>query len=278
MKIITGNAELRQCIPNTFATVEGEVTWFEKLYAHLDTAEQWLAMNIASSEVIDSLYQQSETEPLKRLAAKIITCHALMVAIPSLDLVLTPNGFGIVNTGNVSPASKDRVERLITSVEKERDLSINEMVKRLGLREAWLATDQGKHFGKTLFPNLDLCSKMGIRDHLFDNYQSLQGQLIPIEDTLAETYFSQEQMSSFRHVALSGQVVNHTVARVIHAIRGVELLLLADKPVSQQNYFDIVDTIKNNPLVFPEWHASSTSKLFSPQVFKNEKECTGYWF
>lgn len=38
--------------------------------------------------------------------------------VPSLDLVLTPNGFGIVSNQNVAPASRDRVARLIASLEK----------------------------------------------------------------------------------------------------------------------------------------------------------------
>ena len=279
MKIINGDAQLRQCIPNTFATVSGEPRWYDKLFTYLDAAEQWLAMNVTSQEVIDSLEHQPETNPLKRISAKIITCQALMGGIPSLDLVLTPNGFGIVNTGNIAPASKDRVERLLASVERERDMAINEMVKRLGAdNAAWLSSGPGLFFSSTLFPDLDVCAKMGEKDHLFDYYRSIHTRLITIETTLAETYFSKELMCRLHLVAIRNTPVNTIVADVLKGIRSIELLLLADRQVRQQEYFDIVETIKSSPDNFPEWFASSTSRLFKPQVFENEKSSTGYWF
>ena len=52
-------------------------------------------------------------------------------AIPSLDLVLTPNGFGIVNTTTIVPASKERIERLQLSIESLRDTVIEQLLHRL---------------------------------------------------------------------------------------------------------------------------------------------------
>lgn len=278
MKIITGNEALRQCIPNTFATVEGEMTWFDKLYQYVEQAEDWLATNITSPEIIDMLYQRPETEPLKRLAAKIITCHALMNAIPSLDLVLTPNGFGIVNTGNVVPASRDRVERLIASVELQRDDAINEMLGKLAATPSWLESPQGERFASTLFPDLSLCRKLAVREHLFDNFMKLQERLITIEATLAETYFSTELMNRFRASVISRQTADSITKGVIRRIQSIELLLLAEKPVSQQTFFDIVDEIKTHPTIFPEWFLSDTARLYNQTSFENKKESTGYWF
>ncbi len=214
MRIITGNTALRQCIPNTFATVDGETTWYDKLYPFLEQAEDWLATNITSQQVIDSMYQVPETVPLKRLAAKAITAHALMAAIPSIDLVLTPNGFGIVNTGNIAPASRDRVERLIK-----------------------------------------------------------------IENTLAETYFSQEQMAVFRDKAIHLLTDCHPqMLHVIRALQSCELMLVTDMEVHCQSFYDLVNVIRQHPETFPEWHNSPTAQLYIPKIFKNKKVSGGYWF
>ena len=53
---------------------------------------------------------------------KCISIHCIpttkeLIAIPSLDLVLTTNGFGIVSNQNVVPASRERVDALISSLE-----------------------------------------------------------------------------------------------------------------------------------------------------------------
>ena len=42
--------------------------------------------------------------------------------------------------------------------------------------------------------------------------------------------------------------------------------------------FDIVNTIRDNPEEFPEWHSSATAELYAPAVFENKKESLGYWF
>ena len=45
------------------------------------------------------------------------------------------------------------------------------------------------------------------------------------------------------------------------------------KPLS-----DLVNTIRNSPKDFPEWHTSSTAELYNPPIFENKKESKGFWF
>lgn len=42
--------------------------------------------------------------------------------------------------------------------------------------------------------------------------------------------------------------------------------------------FDIVNTIRDNPEAFPQWHSSATAELYATAVFENKKESLGYWF
>lgn len=42
--------------------------------------------------------------------------------------------------------------------------------------------------------------------------------------------------------------------------------------------FDIVNTIKDNPEEFPEWHSSKVAELYNPTIFENKKESKGFWF
>lgn len=210
--------------------------------------------------------------------AKIVATHALMGAIPSLDLVLTPNGFGIVNTTNIAPASKDRVERLIASMEGERDDAIEMLLVRLKGEEGWLETPQASFFAQTLFPNLSLCRRLAIRQHLWTEYQQLQPRLVKIENVLAETYFSQEQMQVFRNIVISQQGCHRLQEQVIRSLQSLELMLLSDMQVHPQSFFDLVNIIREHEDIFPEWHASPTAKLYSPAVYQNKKESPGYWF
>ena len=98
--------------------------------------------------------------------SKIVADHAFLNAIPSLDLVLTPNGFGIVSNTNVVPASKERIERLVGSLETERDANLEQLLLRLASRNDWQQSSQGKYFAATLFPFLGLCRRLAIREHV----------------------------------------------------------------------------------------------------------------
>ena len=278
MKIIEGNTALRSLIPNTLATVAGEPSWYEKLYPYLEEAELWLAQNITGEELLEELSEQQDISPLRMIAAKIITTQALFTAIPALDLVLTPNGFGIVNTSNVAPASKDRVERLILSMETERDTLIGNILLRLYSSSTWLQSKQAEYFSATLFPNLSLCKRLAIREHVWEEYQRLRNRIMKIESVLAETYFSPEQMARFRHIVLTWEDCSPLVTQVIRQIQSLELLLVSDMQVHNQSWFDLVNIIREHEELFPEWHASPTAQLYIPKVFVNKKESHGYWF
>ena len=124
-KIIENDNQLRKYIPNVIQTINGEQTLFEKLSSQIEEAELWAAESFTGETLFNEIAKEPEGNVLRRMMAIIVCNHAFMQDIPSLDLVLTPNGFGIVSNANIAPASKDRVERLIASLEKTRDNAIN---------------------------------------------------------------------------------------------------------------------------------------------------------
>lgn len=274
MNLITSDEQLRTLIPHVFATVEGEPTLYETLYPFLETAEDWAINTFVSEEVFPQL-TEAEVAPL----TKLVAYHAYMSAVPSLDLVLTPNGFGIVSNTNVVPASKERVERLLASLESERDRNIEQLILRLSSRADWQQTQQGKYFASTLFPFLGLCRRLAIREHIWDCYQQLHERLIKIENVLAETYFSQEQMTVFRnHVITQLRTAKPLEEQVIRTLQSLEMMLVSDMQVHSQSFYDLVNIIREHEEVFPAWHSSSVAELYSPKVFENKKKSSAYWF
>ena len=112
-KLIYNDDTLRQCLPNVFATVKGEMSLFDKVKVDIDLAEHWVIETFTSIKTFGAIQGYVDSNPTKIITAKLIASEALRRAIPSLDLVLTPNGFGVVSNQNVAPASKERVDRLI---------------------------------------------------------------------------------------------------------------------------------------------------------------------
>lgn len=87
---------------------------------------KWLIDNFCPREIFDDIADRPDPSTAKVTMARIVAFDAFRSAIPHLDIILTPNGFGIVNNSNIAPASKKRVERLINSLLDNRDNEIEE--------------------------------------------------------------------------------------------------------------------------------------------------------
>ena len=282
MKLITTDEQFRLLIPNVLATAEGEPTLIEKLYPYLEAAEQWAIDNFVPEAIFDEIAEDDGFGPNERLRfplEKLVACQAYMTAIPSLDLVLTPNGFGIVSNQNIVPASRERVDALMNSLESQRDSAIETLILRLSSRTDWQQSAQGKYFGATMFPLLNLCRRLAIREHIWDSYQQLHDRLIKIENVLADTYFSQEQMQVFRSQVITQYSTSKPIEeQVIRSLQAYELQLLTDIQVHPQCYYDLVTIIRERPDDFPAWHTSPVADLFTPKIFQNKKNSSAYWF
>ena len=283
MKLITTDEQLRLLLPNVLATAESEPTLIEKLYPFLETAEQWAIDNFLPDAIFNEIAADSDPygpgERLRFPLEKLVACHAYMTAIPSLDLVLTPNGFGIVSNQTIAPASRERVSALILSIESQRDAAIEALILRLSSQESWQRSAPGSYFSATLFPSLNLCHRLAIRDHIWESYQQLHARLIRIETVLADTYFSHAQMQSFRQTVLTQfRTSSPLEEQVIKSLQSYELQLLTDSQVHPQCYYDLVNIIRQHPYEFPAWHTSDVAQLYTPKIFQNKKNSSAYWF
>ncbi len=157
MNTIITEEYLRSLIPHVLPSVEGEPSLEDTLAPYITTAEEWAHENFAPADL-------QLSEAATDIFEKIVVYHAFLSAIPSLDLILTPNGFGIVNTPTIAPASRERIEHLQQSIEALRDTSIEQLLHRLASDEDWQRSVPGKYFASTLFPNFHLCRRLNIND------------------------------------------------------------------------------------------------------------------
>lgn len=88
------------------------------------------------SEAPDS-EQKSRDRAILDNALRYVCNKAFYQAIPSLDLVLTPTGFGIVSNQNVAPASAERVAALRKSLADSGDDAFDALIAMLRGDERW---------------------------------------------------------------------------------------------------------------------------------------------
>lgn len=275
--LIETDQQLRTFLPNALATVEGEVTLYDKICPYLRKAEAWLTKHFTGSEVLSAVEALSETDELRLLCAHIIAVDGFRRAVPSLDLILTPNGFGIVSNQNIVPASADRVKRLIDSLLTNRDALVNDLLAALAKRSDWPETPQGQFFGASLWPDLKLSSLAGFNADLWSHYQSLRLSVLSIEQELAEHFVSEELMARLRHNTQIQQLTPEEQS-IVDAVRQVTLEMLNGKPLDFKRMSSVVQHIRTKPALFPEWQDSYTSMLFCRPSFENQKNAGGYWW
>ncbi len=278
MKLITTDAQLRAHIPNIIASVKGEVPFIERLALFLDLAEDWVKTTFTSESTFNTICGYTDSNNIKLLCSRLVVSDALRRAIPSLDIVLTPNGFGVVNTSNLAPASKPRVDRLVGSMLAHRDDCIAALLPELVGASKWLASDRATFFGATLFPDFSLIEATApIQGSKWERYLELRSQVVDLEASLAEEWFSPELMSALRSENLRGDLTEKR-SEIVRQIKAQVVGYLRSGSFSSRRLADIVNYIRLNESDFKEWHGSKTAELFAPPVFRNRKEAKGYFF
>ncbi|WP_407403440.1 DUF6712 family protein [Sodaliphilus sp.] len=279
MFIITDNDRLLEHVPNVLAHVEGERSLFDKIHPWLTIAEQWVIDTFTGNETLQFI-ASDETSSVWAQTASVIVCEALQRAIPSLDLVLTPNGFGIVSNQNVAPASKERVERLISTLKANRDYAINLLLDSLQYIDSWQDSKQRSWFAATLLQSPRACKSAIRNPGSLDEWELFCASRVTamnIESAIAEEFISPELMIRLRLALISHDASNDDLSLalrvrdcVLHEVDGKR----RDVPALNR----IVNFIRKYPDHFPEWVNSDTAKLFAPPVFENKKQSSGYFF
>ena len=284
-KLIPNNDILVRFVPNVLKPVQGELALFEKIQSHLEVAEDWLTANFLSAPVLETLTASSDdaTNKLLHHARIAEVAEAMLHAIPQLDLVLTPNGFGIVSNSNLAPASKERVERLLSSLEKMRDDTLQVLLPMLTAEAAWADTSPCLYFQSVLYPWLDLPRQLGSTDHAWQRFQELHSRMVEIEQRLAADFFSASLMDTLRHAHLFGAWDATASApyyrRAWQHIFAIELFMLRENECPVPSCIEVVNALRNAPeSVFEEWKQSPVALLFENHGYQNKKNSGGYWF
>ena len=206
----------------------------------------------------------------------------MLHAIPQLDLILTPNGFGIVSNQNIAPASKERIERLLISLEKTRDDALQTIQPMLLEAHHWINSAPYNFFSKTMLPTLDIVQNFGFNDHIWLKYNDIRNQLIIIEDKLSRDYFSESLMETLRECIIKNNFTStrepSSYLKLSNRIRSIEFSILRTGEFPTPSIIDAVNFIRTSKsYAFLEWKGSDIAILFENHGYKNKKESSGYF-
>ena len=278
MKYISDNETLMRYIPNVFATVEGETNLFTKLAPHLKQAEAWLDYRIVRpqaitvTEPIGSGSGSGSGSGLENLALEFarqaVAAEAFRMAVPSLDLVLTQNGFGIVSNNTVAPASKDRVAALVEGLMDMRDAAIESLAVEL----------KGLHhvLGGRVFAGYDLQRAMGVSGHLLQSFLADRQKERAAERYIAEQALSLALLVELQSLSYDGVQAATPMGQLQDKVRTAIVAKMNDV-LDRALLADIVEFIRRNASTFTSWESSEAAVHWIDRTFKNDPKKGGVW-
>lgn len=254
------NDFLQSHIPNAIITVEGEPSLLERLTPFIDSARVWLESEyIGPGDYFDQRTQS--------IALEVIFHKAFAEAIPSLDVTLTPTGFGVVSTEAVSPASKERVERLIKRHSEATENFLNLLMNRCHLYKEWRDSERGQYFCATF-----LSYPKDLRMQLFSTYDEMRSEALTVEKEMEERYLGTSLMSRLRDECNS---TDHGELNLLqrYTVRAVRMAVYRRHEPLDQALWRICRTLVNMLNAYPDLKAiwqSEMGEYYENATFKNK--------
>lgn len=261
MKINQLDVIIGECIPNTLLEVEGESTLAAKLAPWIQDAKAWLESDYLGHD--DFLSHEDNSR-----AVRIVVFKAFADAVPSLDLVVTPTGFGIVSTDSVAPASKDRIQRLLESLRAKINAELELLIECCHQYQYWRYSMPGKYFCTTFLSSLRDYDKK-----YFDSFDDMRSEAMRVESIMAEQCLGKSLMLRLRDEYNSSiPFAPHHLADAVHAAVKKIVYLPDSNPADPIIWLycrPIVEILHDFPEYYDVWHQEMGEK-FSHVQFKND--------
>lgn len=213
MILTIDNRRLRELIPGVIHEVDDEASLYDKMLPWLNSANAWLEDNFIGSGI-------ELPQGFNELVEKIIVNKAFAEAIPSLDVVLSPAGFAVISTDGRAPASKERIERLVSSLNSYVDANTSLLISKLHLVPQWNDSEIGNWWCATFIPDLSDAYRFRGQNSLLDTYRSIRSHALRFEQEVAESYLGNSTLDTIRKEQFSS---DPNMSSLIRMIREAEL-------------------------------------------------------
>lgn len=275
MKTINFSAAgMKKAVPS-FGTPDLEV--FEMIApfftSSLESVKEWMGEIEVSTNI---------EEQVERLCY-IMGCRR---AVPQLDLVLTPYGFGVISNQNHAPASAHRVEALLEELRRDESRTSDALMVAL-LATPWAMTSAARMKVNSLLWMPTLLRLHGVTHQgkeVFDReYHALRPLIIDaqraaariISPELMTELIRRQRLHTERdeelYEELREQAAQYMAAYMMHR----QEQELADMTEAERALLHFVRTKK---IYLPEYADSSTCDAHEYEPYRNEKEHGVFFF
>lgn len=214
---------------------------------------------------------------------RLVCLMAARRAVPQLDLVLTPTGFGVVSNQNTAPASRERVAALLERLRKDESMAVDRLQLEL-LGTEWAKTPQAVTRVNSLLWLPLLMRTYGVkmpdgREVYYEEYRKLQTEL-----SMAEPYVinivSSELYEKLVALQRTGNAEDPYGLVMEQARRLLAALLMGrNYPRGPRQLAErLLNTLQRHAALLPEYKNSSTYAAHTFKPYENKKEDSSFFF
>lgn len=260
-------------------TADRNTSVFNRMQQYFETGLIWLREYIFGEAFIAHL----DDEDIKPIVLEYLCVNGFYLAIPSLDLVLTGTGFGVVSTQDTAPASKDRVERLRSDMCWKGLLVKSRLFKQIvkidGWGESQIAIDQIA----SLYYDPEMLARFGpvnpdqsmmeswkrILTYRHDGEMSVAREISPEYYKELLKKIRTAKLTSYDH-ELMNHALRYIAASIVQRING--------DPHIDAAIWGLRDHMERNIDNYPEYKASKLYQALHGEHYENKKEDSAFFF
>lgn len=225
------------------------------------------------------------SDALRPLYVRLICYSAARRAVPGLDLILTENGFGVVNSQNVAPASSSRVEALLKSLSEMESSTTDTLIMQL-LQTSWKDSPKATRIVSSLLWCPTLLRTYGItmdgHDAYAEEFRTLQPTIASAEEAVRKTISPELHAELLRrlrnnpseHTSIYTRVID-TARQYIAAVAAGPAAQPARSELLKERLLRIVEEDADN---LPEYKSSATYRAHHFQHYENRREDNTFFF
>lgn len=266
--IIDSYEALATLLPNNVAPAMGDPTLFEKILPYIRHAESWVKDNLCDHT--SKMWQSDEFKYFIRVA---VACDAIERAFSGLDLVMTPNGFGVVSTETIAPASRERTAALRADIVRMRDTNILKAVDMLRRDSLWCAGLHGRLWMRSIISVFDPIYHDDSGSFSLKKYYITANRLSGHEFDIANRSLSAMLLECLREASLRGQS-----SKLLSQVDGLLRKMDQGYKPTFDDHSRIVDIIRRDSALRVMWDTSRQSTQWELPGFDNDKNSGGFFF
>lgn len=213
-------------------------------------------------------------QTVKRLAC----VRAFMSEMRSLDLVLTPTGFGVVSTNDTAPASKMRVDALDGQLRRNERLLLGTLLDRLFRVSGWYQQPQRQWQVPTLFFCIQQLEQFaGINHPKPEDWDSA----VPI--ILAADAYLRKHLGNAYMDELIAQLTGHSVSPqniliVMLCQQYIGACVAQNNALKQEIYMRMINRLEADLSLYPTYADGEGYRLNHFKPYENHAEDSAFHF